>query len=258
MTPDATMHAPRAPSEALPVLPALQRVRWGAVFAGLFFTVVTQILLTVLGLAIGFTAVDPQAGAPGAGMGWGAAIWAVLSLLISLFVGAYITGRLSGVLNSTDGAFNGALTWAVSLVTMLYLVGSGAGALISGVFGMVGSVAQTAALAGTTAGAQANGPDRARLLDQARDAARGAGVDVDQLQQRAQRAGESAERAQQPGTQENQQLQEAAADATNYAAAGAWSLLVAALLGLAVAAWGGALGAAADNKRRQAAYSVGT
>jgi hypothetical protein len=248
---DATMHVPR--SDTLPALPALQRVRWGAVLAGLFFTVVAQILLTVLGLAIGLTAVDPHAGAPGAGMGWGAAIWAVLSLLISLFVGAYITGRLSGVLNQTDGAFNGALTWAVSLVTMLYLVGSGAGALVSGVFGMVGSVAQTTA----QAGAAVNGPDQLRLRDQARDAARGAGVDVDQLQQRAQnaaeRAGESAQRAQQPGTQENQQLKEVAADATNYAAAGAWSLLVAALLGLAVAAWGGAMGAAADNKRRQAA-----
>src|SRR5688572_27701282 len=249
---DTALHTPH--TDSLPAISALQRVRWGAVFAGLFFTVVAQILLTVLGLAIGFTAVDPQAGAPGAGMGWGAAVWAILSLLISLFIGAYITGRLSGVLNRGDGAFNGALTWAVSLVTMLYLVASGAGALVSGVFGVVGSVAQTTAQAGAVAGAQGNGTGQ--VLDQAKDAARSAGVNVDQLQRQAQdaaqRAGDTAQRAGEPGTAENQQLKEAAAQATDYAATGAWSLLVAALLGLAVAAWGGSMGAAVDGRRRQA------
>lgn len=228
--------------------PGLQRVRWGAVFAGLFFTVVTQMLLTILGLAIGFTAVDPRQGAPGEAFGWGAAIWAVLTLIVSLFVGAYFTGRLSNVSTRSDGALNGALTWAVSLVVMMYLVTSGAASLVSGVFGLVGSTANTVAtVAGQTAGsAAATGND---VVNEAKNAARRAGVDVDAMKQRAQNAAQNAQdtaqRATTPGTPENQQAKETAAKATDYAATGAWSLLIAALIGLGIAAWAGTLGAAA-------------
>jgi hypothetical protein len=239
---DNTMRVEHA--ERVGVVPGFERVRWGAVFAGLFFTIVAQILLAVLGLAIGFTAADPKAGAPGSAFAWGAAIWGVLSLLISLFIGAYMTGRLSNVPTRGDGALNGALTWAVSLVAMLYLVGAGVGSLASGVFGVVGGAANTAAVvAGQSAG---NGRD---IASQAKDVARSAGIDVDELKQQAQRKAEqaqgTAERATQPGTPENQQAREVADKATDYAAAGAWSMLVGALLGLAVAAWAGALGASA-------------
>lgn len=227
--------------------PGLQRVRWGAVFAGLFFTVVTQMLLTILGLAIGFTAVDPRQGAPGEAFGWGAAIWAVITLVVSLFIGAYMTGRLSNVSTRGDGALNGALTWAVSLVAMMYLVGSGAAALTSGVFGLLGSAANTAAM---VAGQQSNGTE---LVDRAKNAARSAGIDIDAAKQRAQDTAQdaqnTAQRAAEPGTPENAQAKETAAKATDYAATGAWSLLVAALIGLAIAAWAGGLGAAADMRR---------
>src|SRR5581483_6032365 len=232
--------------------PGLQRVRWGAVFAGLFFTVVTQMLLTVLGLAIGLTAVDPRQGAPGEAFGWGAAIWAVLSLIVSLFVGAYMTGRLSNVSNRGDGALNGALTWAVSLVVMLYLVGSGAASLVSGVFGLLGTAANTAAVvAGQTAGSVASNGNN--VVNQAKETVENLGINVDRLQQRAENTAQSAqntaERATTPGTPENQQAKQAAAKAADYAAGGAWSLLIAALIGLAIAAWAGALGAAADMHR---------
>lgn len=228
--------------------PGLQRVRWGAVFAGLFFTVVTQMLLTILGLAIGFTAVDPRQGAPGEAFGWGAAVWAVITLVVSLFIGAYMTGRLSNVSNRGDGAVNGSLTWAVSLVAMMYLVGSGAAALTSGAFGLLGSAANTAAM---VAG-QSNGGG-SDVVDRAKSAARSAGIDVDAAKQRAQDMSQDAEttaqRATEPGTPENTQVKESAAKATDYAATGAWSLLAAALVGLAIAAWAGSMGAAADMRR---------
>lgn len=232
--------------ERLPVVAGLDRVRWGAVFAGLFFAVVTQILLAVLGLAIGFTAVDPREGMSGAGIGWGAAIWAVVSLLISMFVGGYMTGRLSGVATRGDGALNGALTWAVSLVAMLYMGAVGAGALMGGVFSMVGTVANTTAqIAGQGAAASAsNGHD---VVNEAKQLAQRAGIDVDraqqQAEQKAQDVQQSAERATQPGTPENQQAKEIAAKAADYAATGAWSLLIAALIGLLISAWAGAVGA---------------
>lgn len=226
-------------------LPAWQRVRWGAVFAGFVIALVTQMLFTVLGLAIGLTAVDPREGAPGQAFGWGAAVWGGVSLLCSLFVGGYVAGRFSGVLRSGDGAMNGVLVWALSLLATVWLVSTGIGSLLSTSFSLVSGVTQAAGTAvaqGAATGA-ATGRD---VTAQAERQAEQAGVDVDRLgqqaQQAAQQAQQSLERIGQSGTAENQQARETAARAADYGAAGAWSLLIAALLGLAVAAWGGAMG----------------
>jgi hypothetical protein len=210
-----------------------QRVRWGAVFAGVIIAIVTQMLLTVLGLAVGFTAFDPRQGVPGAGFGWGAAIWAIVSLLVSLFIGAWLAGRLSGAARAADGALNGILVWALSLLLMIYMVGTGVGSLVSGAFAIAGGVAQTA---GTIVGPQGAPPDRSGqdVTAQAREAAR--------------EARETMERLGQSGTAEGQQARETAARATGYAAAGAWSFLIGALLGLGVAWWGGLLGARATGR----------
>ncbi len=202
-------------------------MRWGAVFAGLVIALVTQMLLTVLGLAVGLTAVNPREGAPGAGLGWGAAIWGVVSLLCSLFVGGYVAGHFSGVWRKADGAMNGVLVWALSLLATVWLVSAGVGSLLSGAFSMVAGVTQAAGTAVAQGAAQgaASGQD---VTQQARQAAQ-------QAQQTAQQIGQS-------GTAANQQARETAAQVTGYAATGAWSLLIAALLGLGVAAWGGATG----------------
>ncbi len=206
-----------------------QRVRWGAVFAGLIIAIATQMLLMVFGLAVGFTAFDPREGAPGAGVGWGAAVWAIVSLLVSLFIGAWLAGRLSGVARVADGALNGILVWALSLLLMVFMVGSGVSSLISGVFAVAGGVARTA---GTIVGQQgaASGRSGQDMLAQAREA-----------QETMQRLGQS-------GTAEGQQARETAARATGYAAAGAWSFLIGALLGFGVAWWGGMVGARATGR----------
>lgn len=202
-----------------------QRVRWGAVFAGLVIALVTQMLLTVLGLAVGLTAVDPRAGAPGAGFRWGAAVWGVVTLLCALFVGGYVAGRFAGVWRKEDGAMNGVLVWALSLLAAVWLVSVGVGSLLSGAFSMVATVTQVAGTAVVQGAAQSAT----------------SGQDV--AQQAARQAQETAQQIGQSGTPANQQAKETAARATGYAATGAWSLLIAALLGLAVAAWGGAVGA---------------
>lgn len=223
-----------------------QKVRWGAVFAGLVIALVTQMLLTVLGVAVGLTAVDPRQGTPGSEFGWGAAVWGVVSLLCSLFVGGYVAGRLSGVFRKGEGAMNGVLVWALLMLATVWLVSSGVGSLLSGAFSVVAGVTQAAGTAvaqGAAAGA-ASGQD---VAGQAQRSAEQAGVDVDRLKQQAQQAAERAQQTVQQlgqsGSAASQQARETAATATEYAATGAWVLLVAALLGLAVAAWGGASGA---------------
>lgn len=122
------------------------RLSWGAIFAGLVTAIVLQVVLTVLGLAIGLSAWDPSEGVGGIGTGvW---VWALLSALVSLFAGGVVTGRLAGILTRGDGALHGLLMWGLSLIVGLWLVGSGAGFVLGTAFDVIGStVAATAGAA---------------------------------------------------------------------------------------------------------------
>lgn len=123
--------------------PTRSRTNWGAIFAGAFVAVGAQILLLVLGLAIGLTAIDANAQNPFSGLGIGSLIWLLITAVLSLFAGAYVTGRLSTAATKTDGVLNGAVVWALFLVFSVFVTGSG----ISGIAGGLGSIAQSGASA---------------------------------------------------------------------------------------------------------------
>lgn len=119
------------------------RLSWGAVFAGLVTAIALQVVLTVLGLAIGLGAWDPSEGFGGIGTGvW---VWALVSALASLFAGGVVTGRLAGILTPGDGALHGLLMWGLSLLVGLWLVGSGAGFVLGTAFDVIGSTVASAA-----------------------------------------------------------------------------------------------------------------
>lgn len=124
------------------------RVRWGAVIAGVIIAMVTQVLLGLLGLAIGLTAFDPTRGAEGFGIGSG--IWLILSTLIAVFVGAWVASWWANPQYRADGILHGVLTWSLFTLLTLFLLGSGIGSLIGGAFNMIAAgltgVAQGAAI----------------------------------------------------------------------------------------------------------------
>jgi hypothetical protein len=135
------------------------RLSWGAVFAGLVVATALQIVLTLLGTAVGLAAWDPGESARGLGLGLGAGIWAILSILISLFVGGIATGRLAGILRRKDGALHGVLLWGLSTILTLWLLASGVSAVAGGAFRMVGdALGATPNAPAQTAGAVATGP----------------------------------------------------------------------------------------------------
>src|SRR5262245_35491040 len=81
-----------------------RRISWGAIIAGLIVTLVCQILLSMLGVAIGASSIEPlQEQKPLEGLGMSAAIWWIVSSLISLFLGGCVAGRLAGVPRKADG-----------------------------------------------------------------------------------------------------------------------------------------------------------
>ena len=153
-----------------------RRISWPAVFAGGLLSIALMILLAMLGAGIGAGTLDPMKvdGSPSASaFGIGAGLWWAISTLISMFAGAYVAGRLSGVLRPADGGLHGLLTWSLALLTTVYLVGSGAGSLLSSAGGILGTVATVSAT-----GAAAVAP---KLADIAGDELQKQGVSFDSI-----------------------------------------------------------------------------
>ncbi|MBL1167157.1 hypothetical protein CIW02_25805, partial [Escherichia coli] len=126
-------------------------VSWGSVLAGSAMALVTYLILSVLGTAIGVSAVDPlHEGNPLSGFGTGTGIWLFVTTLVSLAAGAFVAGRTS----PNRGGLHGLLSWAVTTLLTTWLVIS----VASGVVGLAGSaVGKGLSLAGNGIAAAAPG-----------------------------------------------------------------------------------------------------
>ena len=214
-----------------------RRISWGAIIAGLIVALVTQILLTMLGVAIGAATVDPlQEQRPTEGLGTGAAIWWVVSSLISLFLGGCVAGRLAGVPRKGDGALHGIIMWGTATLITFLLVGTALGGLFGGAFGAL-----------KQASSQGAPP---QLSEQIKGTLQQSGVDVDKMQQQAQQKIEEAKQKAQTAAQTGQvdpQTEQKAREVGQKAASGTskaalWGF-AGLLLGALMAAWGGSAAA---------------
>jgi len=105
----------------------LDRVRWGAIWAGLVTAIAGFLLLSAAAVALGAQVVSGPADADDAGM-VGGIVSAILALL-AFFVGGYIAARTSGVVGRGYGALNGFLVWGLGIVVVLALAAFGLGSL---------------------------------------------------------------------------------------------------------------------------------
>jgi hypothetical protein len=135
-------------------LSAFKRISWGAVFAGLIIALVTQLVLSLLGIGIGMGSIEPlRESNPFTGLGTGALVWWVVSILISLFLGGLTAGRLAGIPRASDSMLHGLLTFSMFTLVMFYLITTTVGSIVSGVGGIVG---QTLSYAGQGVAMAAN------------------------------------------------------------------------------------------------------
>jgi hypothetical protein len=124
--------------ESTPVVQQ-RRVSWGAVFGGLSVAVVVQLALSLLGIGLGASTIDPlQEQDPAQGLGIGSMIWMMLSGLISLFCGAWVAGRLAYGSRKSEGSLHGVLMWSVATLVTVFLLVTTAGAIIGGVGALIG------------------------------------------------------------------------------------------------------------------------
>lgn len=129
-------------------------IHWGAIFAGIVVGLAVQLVLAVLGLAAGLSAVDMReanAGVDNAGT-W-AAVWHGFSMLTAAFVGGYVAARMSGLLRKTDGLLHGFVAWGATTLLFAVLSMTAVGSFFGSVFYNASAVAanQTASAVSSSA-----------------------------------------------------------------------------------------------------------
>ena len=164
------------------------RVRWGPIAAGFLTALTSLLLLSLLGLAVGLTAVNAgdaaaQGGAPD-GAGRNSAIWGAISGIVSFLLGGYVAGRTAAVFDRRWGALNGALVFLLGVPVTLWLAAQGLGFVAGtlGTFasalnadpGQVQGAAQSAADQARQAAGNVQPIDVARTAEAARNSAWGA------------------------------------------------------------------------------------
>lgn len=100
------------------------------------------IYLSVLGLAVGSTAFSPRSA--NQHVTTGAAIWGVISALIAFFLGGWVAAKSAAVGGAGSGILNGLVVGCAILVLVLWLTGTGIGALLGTVSGNIGDIAKLA------------------------------------------------------------------------------------------------------------------
>lgn len=190
------------------------RIRWGPIVAGLVSAIAAMLVLSVLGLAIGLSALKDRA--DGSDIASSAAIWSAVSALISFFIGGWVAGRTSAVRKGELGLLNGLMVGAAALTLLLYLTGSGVGNLVGGLGSNIGDIARLG-----TEQVQSGQVNTTNAQNQAQDAA--------------------------------QQARDAARKSYDTAKKSAWGTLAGLVLALAASGAGGVLGHTAKGDRENAA-----
>jgi hypothetical protein len=168
---DAPHMSPITPAEDARTI-MLNKVTWGAVFAGVVVMLVTQLILNLLGIGIGAATLDPAAGADGnpsaSSFSIGAGIWFVLAGILASLAGGYAAGRLAGKPKESTASWHGLTAWALATLVIFYLLTTTVGGLVGGAYRTVtsalGNVTQAVGSTAQTA-AQAAAPSLAGAAD---------------------------------------------------------------------------------------------
>ena len=99
------------------------RLSWGGLIGGLLVALAVWIALTVLGLAVNLSAIDPSNPAASLrGIGISAGIWSLVVWILALFAGGAVAGHAAGILERPRGAIHGVVLWSLATVLGIFLV----------------------------------------------------------------------------------------------------------------------------------------
>jgi hypothetical protein len=186
-----------------------------------------MLLLTLAGVAIGLTTVEP--GENTRALTIGAAAWQTISMLIAAIVGGYVAARLSGLRRTADGILHGAVAWGATTVLYAALATTAIGTLTAGMFGLL-APPQAERTEAASAAASGDRDQMQRMLE-------GMGISAEQSRSITERLSSPAAST---GSTADRQKAEQAADAAGTATG--W-LTATVLLSLILSMFGGSMGA---------------
>jgi len=133
----------------------MARLSWGSIIAGCVVALSIHLLLTMLGIGLGFRLVNPYTDEnPALGFTTAAGVAWTISALISLWVGGWVAGRTSGKGYGNVGGLHGIVVWSVATVLSFTIFSGTIGLLAGGAAVAVGKAgALTVKTAGLAAGA---------------------------------------------------------------------------------------------------------
>lgn len=255
---------------------SIPMIRWSAVFAGSVAGLASYLLLALFGVAVGLTAIEPQAAEPVGRVPMVAGIWSGISLLVAAFIGGYVAARMSGLERRGDGLLHGFVAWGFITLVLTWAATTAVGSILGGTFSLLGQgmsgVAQQAVQPGaggvaqqlesmiTGAGGASVTPDAmSALQDRLRAGDRNGAVNVmvNQMGFTQDRAVSVVDQAMPLfGPQGEQNIREAASQAVGTMTTISWWLLGAMILGLLLGLWGGMLGARTISERTSEDHSA--
>lgn len=159
----------------------LNRISWGAVFAGVVMAFAVQLTLNLVGAGIGLVALDSAQEAATPAFSWTSIAWWTISGIIGAFVGGFTAGRLAGEPKQDTAAWHGLISWAASVLVITVLMASAAGAAINmgSPFQVIMDQGVVTVVPGETAGAGISAQDYG--ASQSQTAASTPAVDADAL-----------------------------------------------------------------------------
>lgn len=158
-----------------PPRPVKNRVQWGPIIAGLVTALSIFLLMTVLGIAIGASVLDPNNAGDDAGT-W-AAVWSAISAIVAFLVGGWVAAKTAAVGGQFGGLMNGLMVGTAGLLLVVYLTATGLGNLFGTLSSSVGDIANAAS----------------QVADDAAEVAEEEGVTVEDAQEQAEGAVEEAQ-----------------------------------------------------------------
>lgn len=92
-------------------------LRWSAVFAGAAVAISLWVLLQLISMGVGLTAVNIENAGSLRNAGIGTTVASLAAPLIALFIGGYVAGRLAATFEPKVGATHGLVAWSIAALT---------------------------------------------------------------------------------------------------------------------------------------------
>jgi len=134
------------PSEADARLDRPLRLDWSALFAGTLIGWGVLLVLSLIGIVLGLSVIDPFTARPAASNS-GAAFWGAAGAVVSAFIGGYAVVRLAGDRRRGESLVHGTVSWAMSMLLAGLIA-----LFVSGVAAFTRTPARSTAIARNTRG----------------------------------------------------------------------------------------------------------